>query len=443
VDHLLEVARKEKLREFLLTFSDDKNFLKSVYNKDLDSFDPKTDRVYYSGPYWTEEEFIAAVDSLLFGKWLSSGEKTRKFEVKFCRKFNQRDAVAVNSGSSANLVMLAAVKKLLSWEDDGEIILSVVGFPTTLAPIIQNRLKPIFCDIELDTLNFELDEVEKVITSNTKAIILSPVLGNTVDMDRLVSICDKNNIVLLLDNCDSLGSKWNGKLLSEYALASSHSFYPAHHISTGEGGLVSSNNRKLISLARSFAWWGRDCYCVGAANLLPEGTCCNRFDTWLKDYDGIVDHKYVFSNVGYNLKPLDLQGAIGLVQLDKVDEIEKRRRRSKEAIQKSFLKYVEGILIPQELPSASTSWFGTPVICQDKTQKNKLVSFLEKNRIQTRNYFAGNILLHPGYSHLDDYKKYPNANEVLDTVFFVGASPHYDTKVFNYFEEILRDGWQN
>jgi len=443
MEHLVEADRQHKIKEFISSFSTDKNFLKSVYNKHSEGFNPEKDYVYYSGPYWTEDEFVAAVDALLFGKWLSSGEKTRKFEVKFCRKFNQKDGVAVNSGSSANLVMLAAAKKLLGWEDEGEIILSVVGFPTTLAPIIQNGLKPVFCDIELDTLNFDLDKVESAITKNTKAIFLSPVLGNTVDMDRLVSMCERNKIVLLLDNCDSLGSKWRGKLLSEYALASSHSFYPAHHISMGEGGLVSSNDKKLVSLARSFAWWGRDCYCVGAANLLPEGTCCNRFDNWLKDYDGIVDHKYVFSNIGYNLKPLDLQGAIGLVQLDKVEEVERRRRNSKETIEASFTKYVKGIKIPQELPSSTTSWFGTPVICKNKEQKNKLVFFLENNRVQTRNYFAGNILLHPGYSHLDDYKKYPNANKVLDTVFFVGASPHYDTEVFKYFEELLRDDWQN
>jgi CDP-6-deoxy-D-xylo-4-hexulose-3-dehydrase len=443
VEHYTEIERRKKIRGLVDDFSSEKNFLKSIYNKHSEGFDPEKDYVYYSGPYWTEEEFVAAIDSLLFGKWVSSGEKVRKFEVKFCREFNQKEAVAVNSGSSANLVMIAAVKKLFGWDDEGEVILSVVGFPTTLAPLIQNNLTPVFCDIELDTLNFDLELVEQAITSKTKAIILSPVLGNPVDMDRLVSICEKHGLLLLLDNCDSLGSKWKGKLLSEYALASSHSFYPAHHISTGEGGLVSSNNTKLVSLARSFAWWGRDCYCVGAANLLPEGTCCNRFDNWLPNYDGIVDHKYVFSNIGYNLKPLDLQGAIGVVQLDKVKEIESRRRNSKSTIESSFLRYVKDIRIPSERPEATTSWFGTPIICKDREQKNDLVMFLERNRIQTRNYFAGNILLHPGYQHLGDYKEYKNANTVLDTVFFVGASPHYDTKVFEYIESVLKNDWKN
>ena len=443
MEHYTEIERRKKIRDLVDDFSSEKNFLKSIYNKHSKGFDPEKDYVYYSGPYWTEEEFVAAIDSLLFGKWVSSGEKVRKFEVKFCREFNQKDAVAVNSGSSANLVMIAAAKKLFGWEDEDEVILSVVGFPTTLAPLIQNNLKPVFCDIELDTLNFDLELVEQAITPKTKAIILSPVLGNPVDMDRLVSICEKHSLVLLLDNCDSLGSKWRGKLLSEYALASSHSFYPAHHISTGEGGLVSSNNTKLVSLARSFAWWGRDCYCVGAANLLPEGTCCNRFDNWLPNYDGIVDHKYVFSNIGYNLKPLDLQGAIGVVQLDKVREIESRRRTSKSMIESSFLRHVKDIRIPTEMREAVTSWFGTPIVCKDRKQKNDLVMFLEKNRIQTRNYFAGNILLHPGYQHLGDYKEYKNANTVLDTVFFVGASPHYDTKVFEYIESVLKNDWKN
>tara|TARA_Y100000356_G_scaffold133553_1_gene140856 strand:- start:1173 stop:1772 length:600 start_codon:yes stop_codon:yes gene_type:complete len=193
----------------------------------------------------------------------------------------------------------------------------------------------------------------------------------------------------------------------------------------------------VINTARSLAWWGRDCYCVGSANLLACGTCGNRFDKWLKDYDEIVDHKYIFTNMGYNLKPLDLQGAIGVVQLDKFDEIHERRRNSKYKLQHIIEKCVPDVYVPDELSLSETSWFGTPIVCKDKKQKDKLVKYFEEIKVQTRNYFAGNILLHPGYSHLDDFKSYPNSNKVLDKVFFIGASPHYDDTIFNYIEEQL------
>jgi CDP-4-dehydro-6-deoxyglucose reductase, E1 len=257
-------------------------------------------------------------------------------------------------------------------------------------------------------------------------------------MERMLEICEKHGLQLLLDNCDSLGSTWRGKYLNEYAIASSCSFYPAHHISTGEGGMVSSNIEEIVNIARSLAWWGRDCYCVGAANLLSCGSCGNRFDRWLPDYDGIVDHKYVFTNVGYNLKPLDLQGAIGLVQLQKFEEIDQRRSQSKQRLQELLEQYVPGVRVPGQLAEAKTCWFGTPIVCQDREKKQELVDYFETNKVQTRNYFAGNILLQPAYRHLDNAMDYPNANVVLDQVFFIGAAPHYHEGVFGYIEELLK-----
>jgi CDP-6-deoxy-D-xylo-4-hexulose-3-dehydrase len=190
----------------------------------------------------------------------------------------------------------------------------------------------------------------------------------------------------------------------------------------------------------SIAWWGRDCYCVGSANLLACGTCGKRFDNWLESYDGVIDHKYVFSNMGYNLKPLDLQGAIGSVQLDKFTEIEENRKRSKETIEYIFTSNIPNIRTPKIASEKSEPcWFGTPFICEEKGLKPRLVQFLEDNKIQTRNYFAGNILMHPGYSFLDDYKNYPEANKVLDKVFFIGAAPHYTDVVFNYIEEVVKN----
>ncbi len=411
---------------------------KYLYNANID-FVPNKTPIYYSGPYWDEKELQSAVSVLMNGKWLASGENVRKFERKFSKKFNQTDSVMVNSGSSANLVMIAAIKKVLGWKDGDEILLSPVGFPTTIAPVVQHGLKPVFVDIEFDTLNFDLDLLEEKITDRTRGIFISPVLGNPPNFDRLLEIKDKYGIELIMDNCDSLGSKWKGKLLTDYTIASSCSFYPAHHITTGEGGMVSSNNQQIVSEARSFAWWGRDCYCVGSANLLACGTCGNRFDKWLKDYDGIVDHKYIFTNMGYNLKPLDLQGAMGVVQLEKFDEIHERRRISKDTLHKIIEECVPDVYLPNELEQSETSWFGTPIVCDNKKQKDDLVKYFEEIKVQTRNYFAGNILLHPGYSQLDDYSKYPKSNKVLDKVFFIGASPHYDDVIFDYIRERLTE----
>jgi len=427
-----------EIREFLANISQEEDILKYIYNTTPESFVPHQTPIYYSGPYWNQEEIVAIIKAVLGGKWITSGELVQKFEAKFSKRFHLKHSVMVNSGSSANLALVGAVKKHLGWLDGDEIIVSVVGFPTTVAPILQHNLKPVFIDIELDSLNFDLELIPSKITPRTKAIFLSPVLGNPPNMDRLLEICEQHGLELILDNCDSLGSTWRGKYLNEYAIASSTSFYPAHHISTGEGGMVSSNIEEIVKIARSLAWWGRDCYCVGAANLLCNGSCGNRFDRWLPDYDGIVDHKYVFTNIGYNLKPLDLQGAIGLVQLEKFEEIEQRRNHSKQQLQNLLEEYVPGIKVPNQLPEAGTCWFGTPIVCADQQSKIELVDYFEKNKIQTRNYFAGNMLLQPAYKHLDKAENYPNANVVLDRVFFIGAAPHYHEKIFDYVKTKLQ-----
>ena len=407
-----------------------------IYN--AKSFEAGKTPIYYSGPYWDNKEIEAAIDTFLNGKWITAGERVYKFENLFSKRFNVKHSHMVNSGSSANLVLIAALKKRFNWADDDEIIVSPVGFATTISVLYQHRLKPIFVDIEWDTLNFDLNQIESKITEKTKGIFVSPVLGNPPDMDRLQQIADKYDLKIIGDNCDSLGTKWNDKPLTDYYVAFSNSFYPAHHISTGEGGMVCTNDDELKALFVSYSWWGRDCYCIGSANLLPCGTCGNRFDKWLENYDGVIDHKYVFSHMGYNLKPLDLQGAIGIVQLDKLDEIETNRRTSKERLTKIFVDNIPGLRAPSTLDKSDPCWFGTPFICDEPGLKHRLVAFLEENKIQTRNYFAGNILLHPGYSFLDDFKNYPEANKVLDKVFFIGAAPHYTDLVFNYIEEVIK-----
>jgi dTDP-4-amino-4,6-dideoxygalactose transaminase/intein/homing endonuclease len=792
----MDNGMKDKIREFI----------DSLENVPRFAHNQHSDRVYYSGPDFSKEELVECIDTLLNGKWASAGEKVKEFEAKMASYVNQQHALMVNSGSSANLVAIAAAKKRFGWSDNDEIILSVVGFPTTLNPIIQNNLKPIFVDIELDSLNFDLDEVEKKITPKTKAIFVSPVLGSPPDIDRLVQISKRHNVMLLLDCCDSLGSKWDGKHLSEYFVFSTMSFYPAHHITTLQGGMICSNDEEFIRICRSLATWGRacftagakvltnngvkaienisdvdkvythtgqwknvsdtfinryhgefytvkcsgseeftvtkfhpflvlenseikwkdshdlkigdillekiqdidilndkdfaikyvvknsksknitksftlkntnslmllsglwlaegslasglkgsngknsesngykfyrvdftfnkneaeyiqtvcclmkeifgvslsqrkgsgngvtlsfksrkayeffslfgkrsynkrlpsefyqfsndrikyllrgfwkgdgsfcrtnhsysisttsdslfyqfkillsrfgiypgisvrspedhktneidgikvvakrnlytlnmygenssifhdiagedlpkrdiralkanksidgyilhkivsidtsikdsevfnleveddhsyhvngiishNCYCSGAENLLSNGICRQRFSKWIDCVDHEIDHKYLFTNIGYNLAPLDMQGAIGLVQMEKLDSIHVDRARNKESLDFTF-RSIEGVKTYGKLEKADVSWFGVPLMCESATLKRKLVAHLEKNWIQTRNYFAGNILIHPAYSHLDNYLDYPCANLVLERVFFVGCS---------------------
>ena len=398
------------------------------------------DQIFYSGPYWDEREVAAAITTLLEGKWLPAGEEVNKFERAFSKMFEFKHSVMVNSGSSANLVMIAALKKYFGWQDGDEIIVCACGFPTTINPIIQNGLKPVFVDIDYSDLNWNLDQIREKITTKTKAVFSSPVLGNPYDFDKFLDIIHRYNLEYIADNCDSLGSRWRGDLLTKHAVAASCSFYPAHHISTIEGGMVSSNIEEIVQIARSFAWWGRGCYCVGSQNKLPNGVCGNRFDRWLEGYDKDVDHKYVFGVQGYNLKPADLQGSIGLVQLEKQIEIHAIRRLNKARLHEIFSK-IPGARVIEEKEHAETSWFGVPIVYEDG--KPNLVKYLEQHGIQTRNYFAGNILAHPGYKHIEPASNYPNASKVLDNVFFLGCSPVITDEMIDYIEEVVENYTKN
>jgi len=407
------------------------------YIKNYSTFDPEQDTVLYGGPYWDHREIEAMLDSVINGDWIVSGSRVEQFQREFAVKFDVGFCHMVNSGSSANLVMVSALKRRFRWTDGDEVIVSPVGFPTTIAPIVQNNLKPRFVDIEFNTLNFDLDQVEAAVTRRTRAIFVSPVLGNPPDMVRLKEIATRHNILLIGDNCDSLGTQYNGHHLSDFYYSWTTSFYPAHHITTGEGGMVCSDDKHLVDLARSISWWGRDCHCVGQENLLSCGSCGKRFDYWLENYDGIIDHKYIFGNIGYNLKPLDMQGAIGSVQLTKVDEICARRRAHKQRIESVLVDHL-GIRPVSVVAGADPSWFGVPVVCGQQGEKELLVSHFEANRVQTRNYFGGNLLLHPAYKHLADYRKFPNANKTLDYVFFLGCTPLYTEPVLDYIESVIR-----
>lgn len=411
--------------------------LNSVHN-DSSKFIPGVSTVLYAGPYFDEREFSAAIKALLVSKWLVAGENVQSFERKFAHRFNERSACMTNSGSSANMALLAAMKIFFNWPDDSEVIVSPVGFPTTVSTIYQNRLKPVFVDIEYDTLNFDLDLVEEKINSRTVAIFASPALGNPPDFDRLTKICKDNDLQFILDGCDSLGSKFDGKYLNEFSFATTDSLYVAHTISSIQGGLVSSKNKEFIALVRRLITWSRGCYCESNQNMLPLGICGKRFSNWLSpEYEEIVDHRYTFPDLGFNFLPIDAVGAVANVQLDKIDEIFENRQNSYKTISALIKKYIPEVEFPKVLDKADPVFFATGMIAPNKIFKDKLVNHFEKSKIQTRNLFAGNLLNHKGFSFMDDSKKYPLANTVLDRVLFIGASPNYNNEIFNYIEEVL------
>jgi CDP-6-deoxy-D-xylo-4-hexulose-3-dehydrase len=428
---------RKDISEFLNTLKHKygSNIPRFLHN--LEKFDNK---ILYSGAHWDDNEPIAAIEALLFSGWSINGNYVAQFEKEFAKKINEKECITVNSGSSANLVMFAALKKYFKWEDGSEVIVSCASFPTSVAPIPQNQLKAVFVDIELSSLNFDLDEVEKKITPKTKAILISPVLSNAPDYDRLISIRDKYNVLLISDNCDSTGSKYKGKYFNEYTFCSSYSFFSSHHLSLIQAGAISSNNSEFINICRNMIMWSRNCTCLGEQNLLKYGMCKKRWSNWLKDsFPGIItDHKYFFTERGFNVQILEFQGAIGLEQLKKWDFIHSSRKNNKEYIQKLFEKYIPDIKHPNVLPDTDISWFGVPLICQDYTSKQKIVKYLNDNNINTREYFSGNILAHPGYSDLGDYRLYPNSNEILKRIFFIGSAPFYTQQHLDYIEEVLK-----
>lgn len=428
---------EQEISNLISDVSKDQSIMPYVYLND-DTFDKDKSTVFYSSPYWDKQEIIQAIKSLLASKWLVGGERTRLFETQFAEKIGDKYGLLVNSGSSANLIMIAALKEYFGWNDGDEILTSAVGFPTTLSVIVQNNLKPVFLDIELDSLNIDLSEIEKKISNKTVALFLSPVLGNPPDIDELFRLSEKYNFKLILDGCDSLGTKWDGKHLNEYFVATSESFYSAHTISTIQGGMITSKNKGIIDIARKIAQWGRDCGCNGSGNLLSNGSCNKRFNNWLSPrYDGIIDHRYTFDYMGYNLVPPELIAEIGLVQLSKLDEILEKRKKNHDIISNMFLNNFNGLRVPKIQDKCEVAWFANGLICEIKELKCDIVQYLEANRIQTRHLFAGNLLLHNGYKHLDDYKKYPNSNKVLDLVFFTGIAPAYGENILNYIKEVL------
>jgi len=403
-------------------------------------FNPYRDLVHYAGRVFDADEIRNLVDASL-DFFLTASHYSEKFEAEFAEYLGVNNALLVNSGSSANLIALSALtssklggKRL---KPGDEVITVAAAFPTTVAPIVQNQLIPVFVDIEIGNYTANLHQLIEAVGPKTRAIMMAHTLGVPFDLSVALELAKKYDLWLIEDNCDALGSRYNGQLTGTFGHLATFSFYPAHHITMGEGGCVVTNDEELARIARSFRDWGRDCYCSGGEN----NTCGKRFSQQFGSLPMGYDHKYVYSHIGYNLKITDLQAAIGCAQLKKLNNFIERRKENFKRLLKIFKPYEDRLILPQASPNTEPSWFGFPITVREDAgfTRNELTRFLEYNRIETRNLFSGNLLRHPAFENIScrivgDLK---NTDFVMNNTFFIGVYPGIDNSQLDYIEEIV------
>jgi len=406
--------------------------------------DVKTGKyIAVSGKVLGKEELKNLVDASL-DMWLTTGRFNDKFEADFAAFLKSKYALTTNSGSSANLLALSALtshklgEKRLKKGD--EVITVAAGFPTTVTPIIQNGLIPVFVDVEIGTYNIAIEQIEEAITPKTKAVLVAHTLGNVFDLDKVKEICDRNGLWLIEDSCDALGAKFNGKYAGTVGHIGTFSFYPAHHITMGEGGALCTNDAQLYKIIMSFRDWGRDCWCPPG----KDDTCKKRFAMKFGNMPLGYDHKYVYSHLGYNLKITDWQAACGVAQLKRLQGFIHKRNDNFDYLYRHLSKWTKYLVLPRLSEKAEASWFGFTITVKqnNKFTKMDLVKFLEENNIGTRQLFAGNLLRQPVFTDSDiemrirdskalnssklteeHYKMLPNTDIVLNSTFWIGVWP--------------------
>ena len=403
-------------------------------------FVPGESWVHYAGRVFDENEFVNLVSASLDG-WITSGQYSENFELELAKYLGSYSSIIVNSGSSANLLALTTLTSGYledrALKKGDEIITVAAGFPTTVNPIIQNGLKPVFVDVDLGTYNAIPEMVTEAIDSGVKGIMLAHTLGNPFDLGKITKLCSDNDLFLIEDNCDALGSEYDGKKTGTFGNISTLSFYPAHHITMGEGGAVNINDPMLERIARSFRDWGRDCYCETGAS----DSCGMRFTQKFGDLPYGYDHKYVYSHIGYNLKATDIQAALGLAQLSKLPDFISKRRKNFLALHNALKEYDSLLILPHATPHSDPSWFGFPLTVREKSnfKRADIVSFLEKNKIMTRMLFAGNLLKHPAYSGIEKrvVGDLANTDIIMNNSFFVGVYPGITEEALAYMIDIF------
>jgi len=409
-------------------------------------FIPGKSKVNYAGRVFDQKELVNAVEASL-DFWLTEGRFSEEFAEKIAEFLGVEHVLLTNSGSSANLLAFSALtseklgEKRLKPGD--EVISVAAGFPATVTPIIQYGLIPVFIDVDIPTYNIDVEMMRKAITLKTRCIFIAHTLGNPFNLDAVMELANEHNLWVIEDNCDAFGSEYKGKKTGTYGHISTISFYPAHHITTGEGGAICTNDPKLAQLVRAFRDWGRDCYCMGGEN----NTCGKRFSQQFGHLPFGYDHKYVYSEIGYNLKMTDIQAAIGAAQIEKLPEFCKLRKENFNEWTRIFSKYPQFFILPEATENADPAWFAYIITVKKDAlfTRDEITRFLNEKLIETRNLFAGNMAKQPAFVNknwrMADHLT--NTDFVMNNTFFLGTYPGLTKEMFEYSDAVLAEFIQN
>jgi CDP-6-deoxy-D-xylo-4-hexulose-3-dehydrase len=426
-----EVSREKNLREEV--FRAVRNYFN--FKHAPKPFIPEVTPIPPSGKVFDESEMIHLVDSAL-DFWLTTGRFAETFEKQFARRIGVGHAILTNSGSSANLLAVSALTSpalgTRRLREGDEIITVATSFPTTVNPIIQNRLVPVFVDVEMGTYNIIAERLPTALSNKTRAIIIAHTLGNPFDLNQVRTFAQKNNLWLIEDSCDALGSTYENRMVGSFGDLSTFSFYPAHHITMGEGGAVATRDSQLRKIVESFRDWGRDCWCAPGA----DNTCGKRFDWKSGDLPYGYDHKYTYSHVGFNLKATDMQAAVGVAQLDKLNYFIERRKYNFKRLKEGLSCFEDVLILPQATANSDPAWFGFPITVREKAsfKREDLTGYLNEHKIGTRLLFGGNLIRQPYFKDIPHRVAgdLANSDKIMNGTFWIGVYPGINDEMISF-----------